>query len=128
MRDPAEPRARSSDERADGDIMAGDRRIARADSALPDWHIPDASYRPVPIVWFAAAMLLQLIAITLLFLALITLPGIWTLLTMAAASGAIGAWTWRRGMNRASLAWRLATIAAMTALFAFYALGTSLRM
>ncbi len=31
------------------DIYAGERRVSRPDSALPDWHIPDAAYRPIPI-------------------------------------------------------------------------------
>ncbi|MDP5102540.1 MAG: hypothetical protein NWP98_01280, partial [Erythrobacter sp.] len=68
-----------------GDIMAGDRRIARTDTALPDWYVPDASYRPVPIAWFAAAILIQTVAISVIFFALINKSG-WLTLALAGAA------------------------------------------
>ena len=50
------------------DIYAGDRRVSRPDSALPDWHIPDAKYRPIPIAWFAAAFLIQMVVLAIVSL------------------------------------------------------------
>jgi hypothetical protein len=43
------------------DIMAGERRISRTDTALPDWYVSDAAYRPIPIAWFAGALILQVL-------------------------------------------------------------------
>ena len=108
----------------DGNVFAGDRRIARADSALPDWHIPDASYRPVPIVWFTGAFLLQLLGLVLLAVPM-ALVGASALIHTAFAivlTGVIGFRCWERGMARASLGWRIATILMLLIQLSFAAM------
>ena len=97
---------------SEDDIMAGERRISRTDTALPDWYVSDAAYRPIPIAWFAGALVLQVIlqpAIVYLGWA----GGSSTGFMLACAIGTTGLiWnlTQRRGMAEASLAWRAATI------------------
>ena len=112
----------------DGDVMAGDRRISRPDSALPDWHIPDASYRPIPIAWFAGAFLLQMVVLFAIFMMLISKNGAFTIGLSALATGAIGKWTWERGMKNASNGWKIATIVMLTVQLAFIMLGASERL
>ena len=107
--------------------MAGDRRISRPDSALPDWHIPDASYRPIPIAWFAGAFVIQMVALFVVFLLLSGMHGIFTVVAAGLVTGAIGAWTWERGMKGASAGWKLATILVLMAQFGFVCLGASPR-
>lgn len=116
-----------ADEGAEGDIMAGDRRLARADSALPDSIIPDASYRPVPIVWFAAAFLIQMAVLIVLFLVLLSRPGWITILMASLASLAIAAWTWERGMKDAGTGWRVATVMMLVIQWALVCLGAAAR-
>ena len=50
-----------ADGEREDDIMAGERRISRTDTALPDWYVSDAAYRPIPIAWFAGALVLQVL-------------------------------------------------------------------
>lgn len=97
------------------DIHAGDRRISRPDSSLPDWEVPDTAYRPIPIVWFAGAMILQWVVLTGLFFLLINQPSWMTVFAAALVTGMIGKWTWDRGMAGAGNIWRAATIAVLTA-------------
>lgn len=97
----------------DGDIMAGDRRLARADSALPDWEMPDASYRPVPIVWFMGAMVVQYLALPVIYLIFQSKHALFTIGLSALASAMIGSWTWQRGMVRASAGWKIATVVCL---------------
>ncbi|MCH2488070.1 MAG: hypothetical protein MK010_10060 [Erythrobacter sp.] len=93
-------------------IMAGDRRISRTDTALPDWYVSDAAYRPIPIAWFAGALVFQV----LLQPAIVYLgwaggsDETFIVLCAIGATGAIWLFTQRRGMAEASLAWRVATI------------------
>lgn len=119
---PEEGEAKGED-KDKGDIMAGDRRIARDDSALPDWHIPDASYRPIPIAWFAGAFLLQMMVLYAIFILLANLNGYFTIGFAGLATGAIGAWTWQRGMKHAGRGWRIATIIMMAVQFGLVVLG-----
>ena len=107
--------------------MAGDRRIARPDTALPDWHNPDASYRPIPIAWFAAAFLLQMIVLFAVFIVLVNTHGAFTIAIGALATGAIGKWTWERGMKNAPRGWKIATATVLAIQLAFIALGVSER-
>lgn len=109
------------------DIMAGDRRIARPDTALPDWHMPDAAYRPVPIAWFTAAFLLQLVVLTFLFIVLLAKPAWITIMLSAAATGVLGAWTWDRGMKAAGTGWRLATVMMLALQLGLVCLGAAAR-
>ena len=108
--------------------MAGDRRISRPDSALPDWHIPDASYRPIPIAWFAGAFLLQMVVLFAVFVLLANVNAWATILLSALVTGMIGAWTWARGMREAANGWKAATIAVMAVQFIFVALGAGARL
>lgn len=115
------------DEDDEADIMAGERRIARADSALPDSIIPDAAYRPVPIAWFTAAFLLQMVMLTFLFIVLLAKPAWVTIMLSAAATGVLGAWTWERGMKAAGKGWRLATATMLILQLGLVCLGAAAR-
>jgi len=104
------------DDFADGeredDIMAGERRISRTDTALPDWYVSDAAYRPIPIAWFAGALVLQVLlqpAIVYLGWAGGSSTG-FMLACATATTWLIWYTTQRRGMADASLAWRASTI------------------
>ncbi|WP_394727585.1 hypothetical protein [Altererythrobacter sp. GH1-8] len=111
MPDPQEDPNRDND----GDVMAGDRRIARPDTALPDWHNPDASYRPIPIVWFTAAFLVQSVVLFGIVMVFMGMSGIVTIALSILTTWIIGKKTWDRGMKGASERWKGATI---TVLFA----------
>jgi len=110
-----------------GDVMAGERRIARPDTALPDWHIPDAAYRPIPIAWFAAAFLIQMVILTGLFALLVGRPGWITIIAAILATLLIGGWTWERGMKDAGAGWRTASVVVLGLQLALIALGAAAR-
>lgn len=110
------------------DIYAGDRRISRPDSALPDWYIADAKYRPIPIAWFAAAVLMQTVAVSSLFFILITKSGWITLALSGLASIGIATWSWQRGIGSAGKGWQIATVLTMGLQWGFIALGVSDRL
>lgn len=114
-------RPNAPDPRLD-DIMAGDRRISRPDSSLPDWEVPDTSYRPIPIVWFCAALLAQLISMAVSFKILLALHPYFTIGLCALMTGLIGRWTWERGMSGAGRGWKAATIIMLALQFGFAAL------
>lgn len=108
--------------------MAGDRRVSRPDSALPDSILPDAAYRPIPIAWFAAAFLLQIALLFAVFVVLIGQSGWLTITLSALATGAIGKWTWERGMKGAGQVWKLATIVVLAGQLGFVCLGAATRL
>lgn len=108
--------------------MAGDRRISRPDSSLPDWEVPDSSYRPIPIVWFTGAFLLQALIVYSLLPLLSGFSGWLTIALAAMATGAIGMWTWDRGMKEAGTPWQAATIIVLLAQMAFIAIAVSHRL
>lgn len=110
------------------DIMAGERRLSRPDSALPDSILPDAAYRPIPIAWFAAAFLLQMIVLYAVFLLLIGQSGWLTVALASLATGAIGQWTWQRGMGKAGRGWQIATVLVLCVQLAFVCLGAAARL
>lgn len=110
------------------DIVYGDRRISRPDASLPDWEMPDTAYRPIPIVWFTAAMLVQMVVLGIVFVVLSSKHGAFTVGLSAMATAAIGAWTWERGMRDASAGWKLATIAILLVQFALFGLAASGRL
>lgn len=93
------------------DIVYGDRRISRPDASLPDWEVPDSSYRPVPIVWFTGAMLLEFLAVWLVTLVLWSQAGLLVMAMAALVTIVVGRWTWRRGMAGAGAGWKAATLA-----------------
>ncbi len=108
--DPREDTGRKYPNPREEDIMAGDRRLSRPDSALPDWEMPDTAYRPVPIVWFTGAFFLHLI-VSVIFFAILIFQAAWIKIAFAAlAAGAVGKWTWDRGMESAGAGWKIATI------------------
>ena len=112
----------------DGDVMAGDRRLSRPDTALPDWHIPDVSYRPIPFTWFTAAFLVQYVASFAIFMLFIQTSGLAVIVLSTFVTLVIGKKTWDRGMKHANLAWKVATIAMLTVQLAFIAIGASDRL
>ena len=97
----------------EGDVMAGDRRIARADTALPDWYVSDAAYRPIPIAWFAGALILQVIAQPLVFALFHSFSGWVVMAAGVVVTGLIARVTWRRGMADAGMGWKIATVAML---------------
>lgn len=109
-----------------GDIMAGDRRIARSDTALPDWYVSDTAYRPIPIVWLASALFMQVLAQPAIFFILHTAFGFGPLMTFSfalLATGIIWHFTWERGMRDAGSAWQIATALTLAFFLAITALG-----
>ncbi|MBD2841818.1 hypothetical protein [Erythrobacter rubeus] len=106
------------------DIMAGDRRISRPDSSLPDWEVPDTAYRPIPIVWFTGALVVQMVAVFAIFILLLGQHGAITIALSALVTGAIGAWTWDRGMKDAGTGWKVATLAILTLTFLLVCAGS----
>ena len=107
---------------SEGDIMAGDRRLSRADASLPDWEVPDTAYRPVPIVWFTAALFAQQIALLLVLALLPPDRNRLALMLAAMASAMIGKWTWTRGMATAPRGWQCVTAVMLAGQFALAAL------
>ena len=122
-----EPEPKYPDPREE-DIYAGDRRLSRPDSALPDWHIPDAKYRPIPIAWFAAAFLLQMVVLVVIFWVLIDESGWITMGLASLATGALGKWTWERGMKDAGTGWKIATVMMLLLQLTFVYLGVAGRL
>lgn len=107
--------------------MAGDRRLSRPDASLPDWEVPDTAYRPIPIVWFTAAMIVQLVALTGLVVLLAQASGLYTAVISGVLTGVIGAWTWQRGMADAALGWRIATVLVLVGQLGFVLFSLGLR-
>lgn len=105
--------------------MAGDRRLSRPDASVPDWEVPDTSYRPIPIVWFTGAFLIHLVAAMAVLIALGRF-GPWVTVPAAAlAAGVIGAWTWERGMRSAATGWKIATVLVLLFNLVFVLSATS---
>ena len=115
-----------SAEANEGDVMAGDRRIARTDTALPDWYASDAAYRPIPIAWFAGALILQVVtqpAIVMLLWGWIGLPRLVVVAVALLASGMIWQFTWDRGMHGAAKPWQWGTGLMLAFFFGITALS-----
>lgn len=107
------------------DVMAGDRRIARADTALPDWYASDAAYRPIPIAWFAGALVLQVLLQPVVAIGALSFGfsrwfaiGLCILATVFVAQV-----TWTRGMSDARPGWRWATGLMLAFFLAIAVLG-----
>lgn len=75
--------------------------------------MPEGTYRPVPIVWFAGAEFVQIWALFFVFLFLSGSPPIFTLLLSGLITLAIGRWTFRRGMAQAATGWQIFTLTAL---------------
>lgn len=121
------PDSRFPDPREE-DIMAGDRRLSRPDSALPDSIIPDAAYRPVPIAWFMATFLMQMIVLTFLFLLLLSSSPWVTIVLASAATVTLANWTWERGMKGAGSGWKTATVVMLAGQLGLVCLGAAARL
>ncbi len=81
--------------------------------------VPEASYRPIPIVWFTAAYLLQVFGLIALY---VIMPMKVVLLYVAATamlSFGIGYWIFDKGMKDASKLWRGFTIAMLLLTWAY---------
>lgn len=107
------------------DVVYDERRISRPDSSLPDWYASDTAYRPIPIVWFAGALILQVFAMPAVFLVGAVWLGFPPLVTVAVAllvSGLIWHLAMERGLRGASLAWRFVTGAMLAFFFGITAL------
>ena len=110
------------------DIIYEDRRISRPDVSLPDWHMPDATYRPVPIVWFAAVVVIQMVFLPLMFIlftdqnsAFSGSRGLLFVAFLLLESGILGWWTWERGMKHAATGWKISIFLFLGGLFALSA-------
>ena len=111
------------------DIIYADRRISRPDVSLPDWEVPDSTYRPVPIVWFTRALFLQIFGQLLLAMVLKGFLGLPVLVLLACSlllTGMLWFQTWESGMRDAGIAWRVATIAMLAITFGFAVLALRL--
>lgn len=108
------------------DITYGDRRISRPDVSLPDWEVPDSTYRPVPIVWFTGAFFVELFVLVALGIVLASQSAWVALALAAAATSGIGVWTWGRGMETAGTGWKIATIVMLLVQLAFFAMAMGL--
>ncbi|WP_323801459.1 hypothetical protein [Parasphingorhabdus sp.] len=75
--------------------------------------VPEAHYRPIPIVWFAGAWFIQCFAMMVLFVVLLSKAQIFTLLTCAIVTYGLWHWTNQRGMKDASTGWKVTTIVAL---------------
>ncbi|MBX7493064.1 hypothetical protein K3163_07570 [Qipengyuania sp. 1NDW9] len=94
------------------DIIYDDRRISRPDVSLPDWEVPDSTYRPVPIVWFTRALILQIILQPVLFAVLAGLLGLPRVIlggTALLLTAMIGFHAWESGIQNSARGWRIAT-------------------
>ena len=110
------------------DVVYGDRRISRPDSSLPDWEVPDSTYRPIPIVWFTGALIMTLLAITF-FAVVLSGQSAWQTIAFAVlAAAAIGWRTWQRGMRDAARGWRLATVIMLAGQVGFLILALGPRL
>ncbi len=107
------------------DVMAGDRRIARGDTALPDWYASDAAYRPIPITWFAGALVMQVIGQPALAIGAVQIGfSRWFAIGLCLlASGFVWHVTMERGMARAPRGWRIATVTMLAFFLAISVLG-----
>ncbi|MEM8917940.1 MAG: hypothetical protein AAGE37_03690 [Pseudomonadota bacterium] len=80
--------------------------------------VPEAHYRPIPIVWFAGAWFLQSIGMTIMYLVLRNTAAIFTILTCAIISYGVWHWANERGMKDASSGWVFTTMVALGLNFA----------
>jgi len=110
------------------DIVYGDRRLSRPDVSLPDWEVPDSTYRPVPIVWFTGALFAELFVLGLIFAILSSQSGWLTMTLCMMATVAVGKWTWDRGMGGAGTGWQVATVTMLAAQMAFLTIAVAHRL
>lgn len=90
------------------------RNKPRADTDLPDSLMPDAIYRPIPIAWFAGAVILNALALSVVYAIFSSKAGWFTVAGGLLAAAYVLSITWKRGMAGASLGWRMATVVVLT--------------
>ena len=69
-----------------------------------------------------------MVVLTFLFVATIGESGLLTIALSALATGALGIWTWERGMKDAGSGWKIATVLMLVAQLAFVCLGAAARI
>lgn len=110
----------------DGEVWGGDRRLSRPDTSLPDWEMPDGAYRPVPIVWFAGALFLQIIVqslVTALVMGIFGGPAAVSFVCSAIATALVWRNCWSRGMASAGQVWQVLTGAMLLSTLGLVALA-----
>ncbi|WP_336981034.1 hypothetical protein [Altererythrobacter fulvus] len=75
--------------------------------------LPEGTYRPIPIVWFASAWFLQSIVLLVVFSSLLNTHPAINIIACGLLTYAIGRWTFRRGMAGAGKGWRIFTALAL---------------
>ena len=93
-------------------------------TAVPGTWMPEAAYRPVPIVWFGGAFVFQSIQLVVFTIMFAARQPIYTAVTTLVATLAIAFWTWNRGIRDSSLVWQAATL-GMLGFFWFWAAGSA---
>ncbi len=116
------PNGREIDE---SDTVYFDRRLARQDCQLPDWDIPDAAYRPVPIVWFFSAWLAQTFGMMLVFAVFARFGPLAVAGACLVLTGLVTMWTWNRGMKDAGTGWKIASVVMLGGQLVFAAMLAS---
>ena len=101
----------------DGEVDSGIRTSNLGSS------FPEGTYRPVPIVWFAAAYIGQSFLLVVLFSILMNKPGYFLIAASAIVTFWIGRMTFARGMAQAASGWRIATVAMLLLNLGFVSLG-----
>jgi hypothetical protein len=89
---------------------------------------PDGEYRPIPIVWFAGAFVAQVALLFIAFFAFYALEPAYTVGVSALITIYIGWRTWRRGMKRAAVGWKLATFLVLLLNWALVSLAAQDRI
>lgn len=79
-------------------------------------------------VWFAGAFIAQVVLLFVGFFAFYSLPPIYTVIASALITLFVGWKTWRRGMKRASLGWKVATVIVLLVNLALVSIGTQDRI
>lgn len=93
-------------------------------TAVPGTWMPEAAYRPVPIVWFGGAFVLQSIQLIVFTIMFATKQPIYTAGTTLIATLAIAFWTWNRGIRGSTPVWQAATF-GMLGFFWFWAAASA---
>jgi hypothetical protein len=89
-----------------------DDEIGIRSSAIGSF-MPVGSYRPVPIVHFAGTLLLQILALMVLFGVLYAKAGIFTIAASTVVTIALGKRAFDRWLGETSTAWKIATVAVL---------------
>jgi hypothetical protein len=103
---PANPAGRMTREIDPGVPRTPDEDIGVRSTDIGSF-LPEATCRAVPIVWFVSALMVQFFALA--FLLSLPVIGVAIVALSTVVSVMVSYWTFRRGMSRASRAWKIAT-------------------